>query len=126
MNKRKAKFRSKVTKYHDEWKNLLALSWWKHEIAFFDHMTNVDGTSPLAECTVNWQYQEYTININEYDLCKQDNVALKRIILHELLHVVVAEMREGDLKHEERVVTLLQNSIIYMLDQRKEKHGKEI
>lgn len=117
MSKRNAKFRSKVIKYHDKWKNLLALSWWKNKVVFFDHMTNSDGTTPLAECAANWQYQEYTISINEYELRKRDSATIERVIMHELLHAVVAEMREEGIKHEERVVTQLECAIYYVVDQ---------
>lgn len=116
MSKSKKKFRKSVLGYHEKWKRLLALSWWRSKVVFFNYLTNPDGSTFVASCDVNWQYQDYTLNINEIDLRRRSNSTIERVVVHELLHAVVNEMREQGIKHEERVTTHLECAILFMLN----------
>ena len=63
-----------------------------------------------ARTSTNWQYMEATLSFNMPQLFDQNQEEVEEIVIHELTHVLVAELRETSddwLNHEERVVTML-------------------
>ncbi len=108
---RKKKFREKVLALHEKWRRRLCLTWWEGTLCINDYLSGQDGNNTLADCTADWKYQTYTIRINRSDAMELSDGELEKMIIHELLHVVVNEMREGDVSHEERVVTNLETAI---------------
>ena len=53
-----------------------------------------------------------------------DADGIERVVIHELMHVLVNEIREGELHHEERVATQLQKAFSWVKGA--DKHAKNI
>ena len=54
------------------------------------------------------------------------NEELERTVVHELVHALVNELREGGIDHEERVVTTLTKAVLWVRDlTRDEAKGNE-
>lgn len=60
-----------------------------------------------ATCTASWEYRQAQITFNMPLLAAKKEEEIEEIIVHEMVHVLVNEMREKGIKHEERVVTEL-------------------
>jgi predicted SprT family Zn-dependent metalloprotease len=75
-----------------------------------------DGGSyrTCAECDTSWKYFTATIDFNYVQLKDMEEKEIEKIIIHELLHVVLNEMREEGVEHEERVTSHLQMVISYL------------
>lgn len=103
----------RVNKLVKEWKDKLWLNGWFITTAFVE--TWEDYKEPIPSETLAcvphdeclWEYMQATIVFHLGNAAKQSDDDLKEAVIHELLHVVVNEMREADIKHEERVVTIL-------------------
>jgi hypothetical protein len=76
-----------------------------------------------AETTANWPYKEVKIVFYAPALVNHSNLELELVVVHELCHAMVNEMREwggvsdendqaAKIRHEERVVTDLTNSFL--------------
>lgn len=68
-----------------------------------------DGWRVIARSRPQWEYMRGTITFNMPEIVTVTDDELDQVMVHELLHFVVAEMSEpdDDGKHEERVVTAL-------------------
>jgi hypothetical protein len=105
-----------------EWKPLLSLNEWQVDISHCRHgFRQSDGEASRGEvvimtCSVMWEYLKATITVNTPELGDLDDDSLEEIVVHELCHIVVNEMREEENrpKHEERVVTLLGRSFRWL------------
>lgn len=94
---------------------------WRIHCVYYDSSTDMPSGRPLGEFNkivaqvyANWQYLEATIHWNIETVATLDNDELDRAITHELSHIIVNEMREEHVHHEERVCTELGNSIFNM------------
>jgi predicted SprT family Zn-dependent metalloprotease len=67
-----------------------------------------------ANCTAHWMYLTARIQVNLLALEYIDNDDLEDVAVHELCHILVNEMREGELHHEERVVTWLTKAFFWV------------
>jgi hypothetical protein len=121
--------RSLIKASMKKWKDLLWLSNWEAVFNYnYEYPVNNSKETVLASVQVSWEYEKIQVDFylptlldNGYTEEKQ----IDSIVIHELIHAVVNEMREKDPdhKHEERVVTHLTNIIfgLYGL----EKHTYE-
>jgi len=73
-----------------------------------------DRTIVYAECDADWRYMRATIRFNVPACSTLSDRLLEEKVVHELLHCVVNEMRETEIKHEERVVSHLQRIACYL------------
>ena len=110
----KKETRKLIRSYTEKWKGLLWLREWDTHNRYVIGTLSVNGEPDerAAACTtVRWQYRSACIDYRIDSLLDVVPEELERIVAHELLHAVIAEMREwtsGDaMKHEERVVTWL-------------------
>lgn len=101
-----------------KWIGRTWLGWWRIEVRGLNAYeyaklnTEVDVHSSLAFCESDWRYMTAVIKVN-LDLLKEiDDKDLEEIVVHELMHVILNEMREGGTGHEERVATFLARSFI--------------
>jgi hypothetical protein len=112
-----------------KWKHLLWLSNW--EVVFnynYEYPVNSNKEIVVATVQVSWEYEK--IQVDFYlpaliDAGYTEEKQIDSVVIHELIHAVINEMREKDPdhKHEERVVTHLTNIVfgLYQL----EKHVYE-
>lgn len=104
------------------WQTMLGLRWWRIEYNWHDTGSSLfereAGTTCYATTTTQWEYLRAQIDINTPALRHQDDDDLEYTVVHELCHVLVAEMRGTDWnrQHEERVVTTLAKAFLWVRD----------
>ena len=103
-----------------KWIYRLGLCWWEVTVRFYDDPSEIvkrfrqdDDFIVLASSWVDWRYSKAAIDVNLPELMKQTKDEIERAIVHELMHVLVNEMHEGEMHHEERVVTQLTKAIFW-------------
>jgi hypothetical protein len=97
----------------DYWVYWLGLEPWKIDLIFF-YRDIPDHPDALMTTVSDWRYMTATIRVSMDWLQHAPEKEIDRNILHELLHAVVCEMRNGEVDHEERVVTMLTNSFLWL------------
>ena len=99
-----------------KWKYALYLGMWKIDFVVRDYIgdSRVDGYQTAASCDTSWQYFTAAIDFSYVQLKDMEEEEIEKIIIHELLHIVVNEMREDGIEHEERVVSHLSMVISYL------------
>ena len=122
-----------------EWKERLWLRHWSIDITY-----ERNGISPeshtygaVASTHTLWEYMSATITIDMPRFSLYSPEEQEEILVHEFMHVMVGEMRDGmqcehggerwNMKHEERVCTLLTHAIIdlYGQGEREKKEEKK-
>jgi hypothetical protein len=105
-----------------KWIPALGLAWWDIDICYYDDPASIlqnfrrdDDRLVLATCDANWIYGTATICINLPAFADRTPEQIERTVVHELCHILVNEMREGELHHEERVVTTLTKAIFWAI-----------
>jgi len=123
--------RRRIRRCFDEWGTKLGLRWWSVEIRYYDrpkHFRKASGASANAAMRVwaDWRYMTATIAVNVPALAELSDDELERSIVHELVHILVNEMREDDpdVKHEERTVTMLTKAVIWVRDLSRKGKGE--
>ena len=103
------KYKRQAIKFLEKWVNLLGLDRCQLTIDFSDEAKMYeDGLHVVAETSASWQYNSALVifYLANFDKLKPDR--LEMAILHELVHVLVNEMRSYTASdgsaHEERVV----------------------
>jgi hypothetical protein len=61
----------------------------------------------------DWKYATASLHINLDSFSRMGDKDIESVIIHELCHALVNEMREGEMHHEERVVTGLAKAFIW-------------
>ncbi len=109
-----------VRSLFDKWVAPLGLRWWNIETVYYDdpgeiiQRFRVDGENIVAARTfADWRYGTAKIIINVPALDGLIPADLEALVVHELCHILVNEMRENELHHEERVVTGLQKAFVW-------------
>lgn len=124
--------KKRVQKYLDKWITPLGLRWWKIDVVW-DRATHCDSDPPggsehcAAHVKCRWEYLEATVTFHLLQLIEQKDDDLEKVIVHELCHVLVNEMRApiapNDethaewMKHEERVVSTLACAFIWTYEE---------
>ena len=113
--------KNKITKLIDKWLPNLGLKWWNIDF-YYDRENSKDkprldeGHSKLGANTYT-QYPYKTAQIDFFlpALSNLDGKALENLVLHELIHILVNEMRyyDKDSDHEERVVSDLTSAFLW-------------
>lgn len=121
MKEEKAK--KLARKYFLWWTQWLGLRYEKIDLIFVDNIQTkyIDGSVGInpktaGSCDTDWRYQESTISINKQWLTKLSKEGIEKLIVHELMHVLLNEMREEGIDHEERVATNLQKAFFWVRD----------
>ena len=99
-----------------KWKCNLYLGMWTINFNILDYLGNarVDGYQTSARCDTAWQYFTADLDFSYVQLKGMEEEDIEKIIIHELLHIVVNEMTEDGIEHEERVVSHLSMIISYL------------
>lgn len=117
------KQRARLQKRVPYWISLItALAPWRIHCVYCDTPTDMpQGDEPsttydkvIAKVSSDWRYLDAIIHWNMETIKMMDDDELDRVITHELSHIIVNEMREEHIHHEERVCTELGNSIYHM------------
>ena len=110
MNRKQIKKLCK--KYYEWWSQWLGLRWWRTSLIFVETWNS--DMDAIAICDCKWQYMEavVTVNLNMIADCNEEEI--ERVIVHELMHVFLNEMRESGIKHEERVAETLCKAFMWV------------
>lgn len=110
-----------IMKVIDKWLTPLGLRWWEVNVVWMDKTQEIldtfdvssDGNIVAAKVSADWKYGVARVYINLPAFKEIKRWRVERIIVHELVHILVNEMREDGLEHEERVVTGLTKAFIW-------------
>lgn len=72
------------------------------------------GDILLGEANVTWQYQTATITFYPKSMKDMAEDDIEKLVVHELMHVFLNEMREEGIDHEERVATMLAKAFLWV------------
>jgi hypothetical protein len=108
----------------EKWVKCLGLAWWKVVVRYYDDpseiLTRFDqqaaGRLTAATVSADWRYSEATIDVNLPAWVEMSADEIERAVVHELVHILVNEMREGEMHHEERVVTQITKAVFWIAD----------
>lgn len=108
----------RLRKAAGKWQTALGLGYWRITYEYESEglmpvPARTDGQSVAATSRPDWRYKHATINFNVPVLADQTDDDLERFVLHELTHVLVNELREEGLDHEERVVSELTSAFMW-------------
>lgn len=133
LNKRSKKiekFQNLLDSYLDYWIPVLGLDSWSRITSYFNIETR-PSSGTLGDAAVNWQYTEADITIYLAEIVDGDfpEDRLEYVVVHELCHCLVNEMRDENsdekhlnkylIPHEERVVSNLAMAFLRL------KYGKK-
>lgn len=116
--------RNKAQKFFHEWRLNLGLRWWQVTLRTHDERFEDNGDCN-GTCRVDWEYLYATIDLYLSNLVGKSDKEIEELVVHELCHILVNEMREfapekmeGEelkkaMKHEERVVSCLTNAFLW-------------
>lgn len=121
--------KARIIALEQRWFGVLGLAAWKINTEFIRGDFTSDGQpapETLATAKTHSQYMLATISWNMPIVPDHDDRELERVFLHEMMHVLVNEMRpsrednavnraltEEDAWHEERVCTMLGNAFLW-------------
>lgn len=117
--------KKRVQKYLRHWKVMLGLGVWRIDVDWYDGRLPEtrslnDRDVVLADIHVSWEYLKATMRVNVAAVAGLSDEQLEEVIIHELLHAVVNEMRnysaDDGIYHEERVVSTLTSVIGWVRD----------
>jgi hypothetical protein len=95
-------------KYIKKWIKNLFLNTWQIDTIVRDYIQNDrNNIDTIATCAAEWKYFHVTLNFSYAKMRDMKKTEIEKIVIHELLHAVVNEMREDGIDHEERVVSHL-------------------
>ena len=101
----------------DKWLKPLGLLWW-HIDVFYHRETPKSFKKKrgvtAAKVIARWKYMEAAIYVNTPAIPGMDDEELDRVVIHELCHILVNEMREAEMHHEERVCTRLAQAFAWV------------
>ncbi len=107
--------RDRIKAVARKWRSTLGMYEWEIFTQYVDGDLLIDGTlsSTAAACANTiWEYKRATLKFNLKAVADMSDTELERVYIHEVMHVIVNEMREEDEKHEERVCTMLANAFM--------------
>ncbi len=112
--------KEKLQQYFQKWILWLGLRWWRVEIIWHrksgKKWRRSEGGTCAARTYADWRYGTIVIHVNLSACQNMDDDELKNLAVHELMHGLINEMREGKLHHEERVVTALTKAVFWVED----------
>lgn len=118
--------KKRIKKLIDEWVTPLGLRWWHLDFLYRDYSKQRDDRDiTLFDVSVLWEYKQATISCYLPDLVDIKDSDLENHFVHEMCHILVAEMQAPTtpeyIKHVERVVTTMAEAFVWT-----KRHGYEI
>lgn len=97
----------------------MGLRWWKVTLTIVRDPEELarnfyrENETIYARTYSDWRYLTARVSINYPVVKRMPEDELERLIVHELSHVLLDEMRNGSLEHEERVATSITNALLW-------------
>ena len=112
--------RQRITALAVKWLGMLGLKWWNIDTVYDRASTDFeDGCVARVSC--RWEYAHASMLWNMPLAFQQTDDELERIFVHECMHIFLHETRAGtncecpwDIRHEERVATMLQKAFLWV------------
>lgn len=107
--------KSLIRRYSRKWIPILGLQNWDIKALYMEAQTTSEhaGMEVIADTTAAWETLQATIMVYLPVAKALKRSELEISIVHELMHILLNEMREfEDLKHEERVCELLAKAFL--------------
>jgi hypothetical protein len=118
------KVKKLIIKHFKWWVHYLGLKYWSVGCCFEDDEIITDSGDPLAgETSVEWKYLRAFITFYPKTMRHLSESDIERVVIHELMHVFLNEMREDGIDHEERVATMLQKAFSWVKYSDREKNA---
>jgi hypothetical protein len=97
------------------WIHYLGLGFWEVHL-LFSNVIREDrwGFTTHADTSVDWKYLKFTVTFYLKTLTNLTKDDLENMVVHELMHVFLNEMRESGIDHEERVASSLQKAFSWV------------
>ena len=121
----------------ERWRSPLGLNWWRltyeydrtgQDLRLPESGPSTIKTFVAAETSPDWKYLHATIVFNMPKLQEADDEYLEYTVVHELMHVLLHETREGRSEdgwlHEERVATTLAHAFLWTRQAGAEEEAK--
>ena len=104
----------------EKWVGKTYLAWWNitityqpnKEYAKAEGYKKKHARCSAATCHTNWQYLDATINVNLSVIKTMTAEQIEYVVVHELMHIFLNEMRATGVEHEERTATILARSFM--------------
>jgi predicted SprT family Zn-dependent metalloprotease len=107
------------------WIHWLGLGYWDVTVHISDKVPkHKDKARVCGKSWVEWKYCSAYIEFYPKNMQGMTQSQIEVIVVHELLHVLVNEMREGTIENEERVVTMLQKAMVWVKNAHRDE-GKQ-
>jgi hypothetical protein len=109
------KEKARINRFIYKWVTPLGLGWWKVDIDFCDGPPEDmgGGFEETARCHVRWPYRKAKVEFWLNSTMHLDDEALEEVVVHELCHILVNQMREKGIVHEEAVVAALSQAFLW-------------
>ena len=118
---------SRIQTIADAWQKPLGLRWWhisfyyhRDSAAFHESCPDDISLESMAYTSASWAYLDAAVHFNLPLLTHSDDTELEEMVVHEYMHIIVHEMRAGtrcdceyDIRHEERVCTMLARAFVW-------------
>lgn len=99
-----------ITKLVKKWKTKLRLWDWTISTSINTYLQGGENNFDVAATTdCDWRYMIAKIRFSMEMLGDMEEPDIERIVVHELTHILVNEMRNWNMDHEERVVSQIAN-----------------
>jgi predicted SprT family Zn-dependent metalloprotease len=109
------KIKKLIGKYSAYWVHWTGLGYWHIKIVLRKGQKKHGEDFYIeGDCSADWRYMSATINLYPKSMRHLDRDAIEAIVIHELMHVFLEEMRTGGIDHEERVATALQKAFAWV------------
>lgn len=111
--------RNRVRRLAAPWLHVLGLGWYEQiDFNYYDSAKDYRKTNGASEGGVmmvwaDWRYLRASIAVNVPAVARLNDEQLERVIVHEFVHILVNEMRETGIDHEERTVTMITKALFW-------------
>ena len=112
-----SKAKKLARKYFKWWIHSSGLGYGRTNLYFEEFIKDESGPDVVGLCKSDWRYQESHITLALHKLRNMDAEGIEEVVVHELIHIFLNEMREEGIDHEERVATNLQKAFMWIRDE---------
>lgn len=122
------KTQARLLKAAGKWHHILGLDWWhvdyewaREGIAREDQASVLDNRKVAGTCQADWKYKDAVITFNVPMFADMSDDDLERVVVHEQVHILVNQMRESGIEHEERTVSDITSALFWVANATAEK-----
>jgi predicted SprT family Zn-dependent metalloprotease len=110
------KVKKLASEYFEQWTLCLGLRYGTLKLFFEEFIKDASDYDVCGICETDWRYQDSSITLALHKLREMDEEQIEMVVIHELMHIFLNEMREDGIDHEERVATNLQKAFVWVRD----------